>query len=933
MGVSITARTAGFEAGMRRAGRSLDRFSAKTKTARTNVSMMADRLKLIAGTGIIFGAVYGFARLIANVERFNQAMQESTAIMRGLTDQMRNKMRQAALEMAKTVRFSAEELARAFYFLTSAGLSTSQTLQALPAVARFAQAGMFDVARATEMLTDAQSALGMKMKDANKNYVNMVKVSDALIRVTQLADATTEQFAQALTNRAAAAMRMYNIPLAEGIAMLAVFANQNLKAEIGGRAFDIVLRDLSVKATQNAAAFEAAGIAVFDLAGNFNYLPDIIEDLERAYAGLSVQEIKQLQLMLGLQQRAMTVQNSLIGMSQQVREYTEEMERMGGATQDVADNQLTDFTKAWERLKGVVMDSATGMQGAIDDLATSLQYLIDLAEGFPDATEKLRRKQTGDKGWLKRVMGIAAGGTSYGVYGTIGAFADIAAKILTPIGIAVEDNNDIVVRNLVRLRDELYLTADAALDIGDKIAGIDTGALRFWPQLGGGVEAEAGESMIDRAVAFIRTVGREVKDSLLELWNRPLLSAPLKLWPGGGDGGAETHPPFSPGATAGMEGGRYGPSQGVIGGWFKRLFTPGDTALLKKATEDVSSVGGAATDASKSIDELTNPDKWDTSPIGAWRRAIASIESHMLEFGGPRALLEIQDLYARAEDRFAERTGPRQRSQEYLDQVKRVNAAMTAAKMGPALSPEEIVARDEAEQKRMKGMIQSAKTWATEIRTPFEILIDSLKRLKAVASEIDLSSFGNVKNLQRLRDMRRGEFRAAIGIEEGPGDILKQQREQLRQATARGMFSPDEAFKMRQQLTERFIEQQGGTKLDVLAESWFTQTRQPDEIFIAKLEEIKMLRTAGAFTEFAGSAAAGTELYQRAISKASKEFKPKPGVSTSGFISSSQAGGQAGANVLSAASTVQAKELKEMEKQTKLLQQLLREQQAGGMRE
>ena len=798
---------------MLRAGRSLDRFSAKTKRAHTNIGLMADRLKLIAGTGVVFGAVYGFARLVANVERFNQAMQESTAIMRGLTDHMRGEMRQAALEMAKTVRFSAEELARAFYFLTSAGLSTSQTLQALPAVARFAQAGMFDVARATELLTDAQSALGMKMKDASKNYVNMVKVSDALIRVTQLADATTEQFATALTNRAAAAMRMYNIPLAEGVAMLAVFANQNLKAEIGGRAFDIVLRDLSVKATQNAAAFKAAGIAVFDAAGNFNFLPDIIADLERAYAGLSVQQIKQLQLMLGFQQRSITFQNSLIGMSEQMRDYTESMEAMGGATQDVADNQLTDFTKAWERLKGVVMDVAEGMQQPIDDLATSIQYVVDLLEGFPDATEKARRKVTGDKGWFNQSRGVVTGGAALGVE----AFGTISGVLANALEGAA--GFEWFFRTL---QEELHFASDAMLDFADEMSGLDTSSQRIWQNLAGNVEV-------------------------------------------------------------------------------------GTTAIGKSLTASLR-------------------------PIDAWRREIDKIEALMGDMGLKATQLGAQDMFRNAEDRFAALTGPRQRSQEHLDQVRKVNAAMAAAKMGPALSPEEIVAQTAAETKRMSGMVRSAKTWANEIRNPFEILIESLDRLKMVASEIDLSKFGNVKNLQRLRDMQRGEFKASIGIQEGPGDILKQQREQINQAVAAGTFSPDEAFDMRKELTEKFIEQQGGMKLDVLAERWFTQTRQPDEIFEAKLEEIKALRIAGAFTEFAGSKAAGTELYRRAIGTATKKFAPKPGASVSGFISSSQTGGQAGANVLSAASTVQAKELKEMEKQTKLLEQLLREQQAGGMR-
>jgi len=853
---------------MKRAGRSLDRFSAKSKRSYTTLGLMADRLKLIAGTGIVFGAAYGFARLVANVERFNQAMQESMAIMHGLTDQMRTDMRRAALDLAKTVRYSGEEMARAFYYLTSAGLDTAQSLAALPAVARFAQAGMFDLARATEMLTDAQSALGMKMKDAGKNYFNMIKVSDALVRVTQLADATTEQFAQALANRAAAAMRMYKIPMEEGIAALAVFANQGIKAELAGRAFDIVLRDLAVKATENAQAFEEAGIAVFNLEGNFRAIPDIIADLERAYAGLSVTQIKQMQIMLGFPQRSIQFQNTLLGMSGLMQEYTDALIVAGGATQDVADNQLTDFTKAWERLKGVVMDTAETMQQTIDDTATSIQYLLDLLEGFPDKAEQARRKATGDKGWFDTARGTLLGSAAIMGPEALGGLSEVAAYVvaLTDLnalsaslrrddGGGVSPQDALLARPFIILRDELYGVSDAWQEFADEMTGFDTSAHRMSSTLYG---------MNDAIQQQPRAIGEASKS--IAIWEQKV----AKL---------------------------------------KETFTTG---------------GGRLPDLQRAAMETY--EQFYGVPIKEWFRERARIED---VFAGGGGLQSFQKAGQRAWDRFGERTRQRQ--------LNKAQSADFAALPRP--TPEEIAASlaDEeaamkAAERRLKAMAVAAQNWATEIRTPFEVLIDALKRLKTVASEIDLSDFGNVKNLQRLRDMRRAEFGKAIGIEEAPRDIFNRQLKQLRDATRGGMFSADEEYKMRQQLTERFIEQMGGTRLEGLAEGWFKRTRQPDEIFVAKLEEIELLRTAGAFTEFAGSLAAGTELYQRAIGKATEEFAPKAGIPTRGLISGTQVGGMAGARVLSAASTAQAKELTEMKKQTKLLEQLLREQRAGGMR-
>ena len=65
-------------------------------------------------------------------------------------------------------RISAEQSAEAFFFLASAGLNAEQSISALPQVAKFAQAGMFDMATATDLATDAQSALGLTVDDATK---------------------------------------------------------------------------------------------------------------------------------------------------------------------------------------------------------------------------------------------------------------------------------------------------------------------------------------------------------------------------------------------------------------------------------------------------------------------------------------------------------------------------------------------------------------------------------------------------------------------------------------------------------------------------------------------------------------------------------------------------------------------------------------------
>lgn len=357
------------------AATAIARVGKASKKSFTTLGLMADRLKLIAGTAIVFGAVFKFAQLFRDIEMFNRALRNSQAIMTDLNEGIRQQMRQTALDVAKSTVFSAEEAAKAFFFLTSAGLDAQQAIRSLPAVANFAQAGMFDLSKATELLTDAQSALGLKVKDVEKNYANMIKVSDALVKANQIADATVEQFAEALTNRAAAAMKIFNIPLEQGVALLAAYADQGLKAEIGGRAFDILLRDLTVKAIENKEAFEAAGIAVFTLGGKLRSPIAILRDLEESFKGLSAEQIKARQMTLKFQQRSLVFQTVLLGTSDAMTEYSAAIKEAGGTSEQVARDQLTPFQKAWQRLSASIIDSAGALKGVIEQVASSIEVI------------------------------------------------------------------------------------------------------------------------------------------------------------------------------------------------------------------------------------------------------------------------------------------------------------------------------------------------------------------------------------------------------------------------------------------------------------------------------------------------------------------------------------------------------------------------------
>ena len=351
--VELSANIAKFEAAMGKAATHM----ARTQRSFAKFGSQATAAGQSLSIGLTAPLVAVGALAAKSFLGFDQAMTRSLAIMGDVSDAMRDDMATAAREVGKTTSFSASEAAEAYFFLASAGLDAAQSVGALPQVASFAQAGLFDLSTATDLLTDAQSALGLTIRDdAVANMQNMARVSDVLVKANTLANASVQQFSEALTNKAANAMAQLNIDVESGVAVLAAWADQGIKGAEAGERFNIVTRDLQTAARKNADEFERFGIAVFDQTGNFRSLADIVADVEGALQGMSHEQQGATLAALGFTDRSISATRSLIGSSEAIRGYERDLRSAGGMTQEVADKQLVGLTGAWIKLTSAVGD-------------------------------------------------------------------------------------------------------------------------------------------------------------------------------------------------------------------------------------------------------------------------------------------------------------------------------------------------------------------------------------------------------------------------------------------------------------------------------------------------------------------------------------------------------------------------------------------------
>jgi len=357
---------------------------------------------------------------------FDDSMTKSLAIMSGITPKIRKEMERTAMAISSKNITSSNDLAKAYFYLASAGMDAAQSMAALPAMEKFAAAGAFDMALATDLATDAQSALGLTVKDATENTQNLVKVTDVLIKANTLANASTVQFSESLTNKVGSALKILNKDMEEGVAVLAAYADQGVKGMEAGEKFNIFSRDLQTASINQAAAWKNMGIAVYDNTGKMLNYADVIEQLETRMMTMSDQQKKMTFEMLGFQDRSVIAVQQLLGLSDKIRFYEKELRKAGGTTQDVAEKQLKSFSSQMKIMWNNVVNAAIGI-GAI--LAPSMlklnQYVIKSTEywgGLNSSTQE----------WIVKlgVVAAAAGPVIWGLGKMIIIFVPLKSLIV-----------------------------------------------------------------------------------------------------------------------------------------------------------------------------------------------------------------------------------------------------------------------------------------------------------------------------------------------------------------------------------------------------------------------------------------------------------------------------------------------------------------------
>lgn len=383
----MTGDTASFIRSWKNARTTLTGFSKQADAASKKLGQLGRAgfvrftLPVVAGLGV---GIKAFSD-------FDQALNESLAIIDDVTTAQRKQLSDLAKQMSGESTFAAKELAEGYFFLASAGLDVEQSIAALPVVTTFAQAGMFDLATATDLLTDAHSALGPQIEETGDLLTDLTKLSDILVKANTLANASVSQFAEALTTEAGTAMRQFRIDVEDGVAVLAAFADQGIKGNIAGSLFARATRLLAKAASENAEAFKNAGIAVFDANEEFRSFADIAQDMEERFEGMSIKARTAELKLLGFAARTQQAILPLIGMSDKLRQLRGDLEKAGGVTQSVADKQLQSFANQMKLVRNEINLGAIALGESLAPRVLEIaRHFSDLSKQFQALSKEQR---------------------------------------------------------------------------------------------------------------------------------------------------------------------------------------------------------------------------------------------------------------------------------------------------------------------------------------------------------------------------------------------------------------------------------------------------------------------------------------------------------------------------------------------------------------
>lgn len=226
----------------------------KVQRKLTGLGKQADRLRGQFAT--LFGAtviIAGFAAVTRTIANFEQTMSTVKAIS-GATEAQFVALTASAQELGATTRFTATQAGEGLLFLSRAGFTVNESLEAIGGTLNLAQAGALDLGRAADIASNVLQGFRLDTDQTNR-------VVDVLAFTANNANTNVSQLGQALSFAAPVAAGL-GVTLEQTSAAIAALSNAGIQSTRAGTGLVRVMAELESPTAASREIFARLGVTL-----------------------------------------------------------------------------------------------------------------------------------------------------------------------------------------------------------------------------------------------------------------------------------------------------------------------------------------------------------------------------------------------------------------------------------------------------------------------------------------------------------------------------------------------------------------------------------------------------------------------------------------------------------------------------------------------
>lgn len=371
-----------------------------------------------------------------------EASMSNVAAITGATGKDFNDLNKLAQDLGKSTKFSASEVAEAMQYTGMAGWTAKDNINGLKGILDLSAASGTELAKTSDIVTDAISAFGNSAKDSGM-------FADVMTKACTSANVSVDTLGESYKYAAAVCGTMgYSVQ--DATTALAVMGNNGIKGSSAGTALKNTISNLAAPTDAMKKVMTQLGISITNSDGSMKSLGDVIDNIRGGFKGLTKdQQAAYAKQLFGKQSMAGML--SIIKTSdKEYNKLAKSINNSGGAAEKTSKKQLNN-------LKGQLTLLKSALEGAAITIGNKLTPHIKKVTGFiqslADKFNNLSDKQVNT---IIKFAGIAAAmgpvimiiGKIIGTVGsavtifskvtkTISAFGGIMGLITSPAGIVI----------------------------------------------------------------------------------------------------------------------------------------------------------------------------------------------------------------------------------------------------------------------------------------------------------------------------------------------------------------------------------------------------------------------------------------------------------------------------------------------------------------